>query len=171
MATKAKNTGNSDSISSRPLESVFSDALGLLDAGKRKEAIQALTVLEGEAVAAGKIGFARAVRVRLTALHAAADDTEVTQAAPALEAQVHLNRQDPDAALVVIEKGLKKAVADARLHYLKALAFAQKNQAEVSAEALGEALKHEPTLIHQFRNERDFDRVRGEAAFAGFELV
>lgn len=170
MATKAKTTGNPDSVDSRTPESAFSQALVLLDAGKRDEGVKALEALERETTAAGKLGLARAIRVRLAALQAETG-REAVEAAPALEAQVLLNRQNPEAALTVIDKGLKVKADDARLLYLKALAFAQQDSVEASAMALGEALKHEPTLIHQFRNERDFDHVRGEAAFAGFELV
>jgi len=169
MATKAKTAGNTSSTDLRALEDSFSDALELLAAGKRSEALEAFSALEKAASAEGKMALARAARTRITVLGAAPE--KIATLTPELEAQVFLNRQDPDSALAAIEKALKNNAENARLLYLKALAFAQKHQPDASAQSLQQAIKIDESLVYQFRNERDFDRVRGEAAFANFELL
>jgi Flp pilus assembly protein TadD len=87
-----------------------------------------------------------------------------------LAAQIPLNRGEADEALAVIEKGLKADGKDARLHYLKAIAYAQKEDADAAAAALKQALGLNPDLMHQYRLERDFDRVRPSAAFASLGM-
>ena len=169
MATKAKTAGNTSSTGARVLEDVFSDALGLLAAGKRDEALAAFASLESAAAAAGKLALARAARMRIVVLEAVPQ--EAAPSSPGLEAQVFLNRQEPDTALPVLEKALSANDHNAHLLYLKALALAQKHQAEASAQVLQQAFRLDESLVFQFRNERDFDRVRSDAAFANFELV
>lgn len=171
MATKAKTAGNTSSATARPLEDLFSKGVQLMNAGKPAEAVAAFQQLESEASAQGQVGMARSARIRITAMGGREDKGEPKDVSPEMSALIRLNRQEPDEALKFIEKALKTHAGDAKLHYLKAIALAQKGEVEASASALETALQSDANLVHLFRSERDFDQVRGQAPFASFELA
>jgi tetratricopeptide (TPR) repeat protein len=171
MATKAKTAGSTSSAADRPLEDLFSKGVQLMNAGKPAEAIAAFQQLESEASAQGQVAMARSARIRIMALRERQDQEESKDVSSEMSALIRLNRQEPDEALKFIEKALKTRGGDVKLHYLKAIALAQKGEAEASAAALGIALQSDANLVHLFRSERDFDQVRGQAPFASFELA
>lgn len=171
MATKAKTAGSTSSAAPRSLEEIFSDGINLLNAGKHSEAIAVFQEVEAEASTQGRVAMVRAAKMRIAALSAQDEKPGSIQAAPELEALIHLNRGESDEALKLIEKLLKTQNEDGRVHYLKAIALAQKQDAEASASALKIALQLDSNLIHLFRNERDFDQIRAQAPFASFELA
>lgn len=170
MATKAKTSGSSTPAASHSLADTFSEGLSLLDAGKLAEAARLFQQLEADAAAQGEVALARAVRTRLAAVQTRLEKVEAVKAAPEMIASLHLNRQEPEEALAVVEKALGSRKADPKLNYLKALALAQKQDADGCAKALKEALDQDPNLIHLFRSERDFDPIRNQAPLAVFEL-
>ena len=170
MATKAKTAGNTSSAAPSSLEATFSEGVSLLDAGKLAEAAAKFQQVETEALERGDVVIARSARTRLAAVRARLEKPESAEATAEMAALVHLNRQEPDEALAVVEKALKTRKDDARLHYLKAIALAQKLDAGACAEALKIAFELDLNLVHLFRSERDFDQIRNQAPLAAFEL-
>ncbi len=173
MATKAKSsvTPNSDPAKGQenPLNGKLTAALELFYGKKLKEAAVALSALLPEARTTGNFGMIRTINTTLTALEArglkAEDDPEV----PAIEATLHLNLKEGQAALDILETALKSDGANPRLNFLKATALAQLGKVELAAEALGKAIAADPGVQVLFRLEPDFDSVRCGAAFAAFE--
>jgi len=170
MATKAKTAGNTNSAAPRSLEAAFTEGVGLLDAGKFAEAVTLFQQLELDATEQGEVAMARSARIRITAMKARLEKPESVAVTPEMEALIHLNRQESDEALTVIEKALKTKSDDARLHYLKAIALAQKLDAGACSESLKVAFELDLNLVHLFRSERDFDQIRNQAPLAAFEL-
>lgn len=165
MPTKPKTAGSTSVATERPLETMFSEALALVSQDHHDKAIAALEAVVAEAKAHGQVGMARSASNHLIALRARSEKKPAETGSPLLEAQISLNRGEADQALAVIEKALKSDGNDARLHYLKAVAFAQKEDAESAAAALKQALGLNQELMHQFLLEKDFDRIRYSAAF------
>ncbi len=170
MSTKSKTAGSTSVASERPLETMFSEALALVGQNQHDKAIAALEAVVTEAKAHGQVGMARSAANHVAALRARSEKKQADGGDPVLAAQLTLNRGEADEALAVIEKGLKADGKDARLHYLKAIAYAQKEDAESAAAAMKQALGLNPELMHQYRLERDFDRVRPSAAFAALGM-
>jgi len=169
MATKPKTSESNAPVKDASLEVMFSKALEQFNAGKLKEASAAFEALQEEAVKREEIrlgrtaqGYLKAIQTRLESLVAEAPQ------APEMSVQVELNHGNPEAALALVEEGLKALPEHAGLHYLKALALAQLDQAQPSADALVKATTLEPGLIYQFRLDTDFDGVRHGAPFAVF---
>lgn len=169
MATKPKTSESSSPAKDTTLENLLAKALEQFNAGKLKEAEAAFTELQEEAAKAeafglGRtaLGYLKAIGTRLETLGAAGSQ------AVELTVQVQLNHRDPEAALKLVEEGLKAHPDLPGLHYLKALALAQLDQAQAAADALVRATTLEPALIYQFRLEADFDGVRHSAPFAAF---
>jgi len=168
MATKPKSSENPPAQVA-PLEKMLAQALELFSTGKLKEAAAAFeTLLEQSAkteefrLGRTAQGYLKAISTRLEAL-----EVNAPQVAE-LTAQFELNRKDPEAALALVEAGLKAHADHAGLHYLKALALAMQDEAQASAEALAKATSLDPGLIYQFRLDADFDGVRHTAPFAAF---
>jgi predicted Zn-dependent protease len=165
MVTKTKTAGSAHSTSEKTLETLFSEALELVNQKENDQATTALEALVAEAVSQGQLGLARSARNYLLVLKSRKEAPEDFLANPELAAQVLLNRGAADEALALLDKVLKTDSQDARLFYLKATAHAQKDEAEASAEALKQAVQLNQDFLHQFRLERDFDHVRSFAAF------
>jgi len=149
---------------------MFSEALTLVNQDQHDKAIAALEGVVAEAKAHGHVGLARSAANHLMVLRSRSEKKHTSSAGPVLEAQVALNRGASDEALAVIEKGLKADGNDARLYYLKAIAHAQKEDAEVAAAAIKQALSLNQDFVHQYRLEKDFDRVRSTAAFVSLDM-
>jgi outer membrane protein assembly factor BamD (BamD/ComL family) len=169
MATKPKSSESQSPVQDAKLEVMLSKGLEHFNGGKLKEAEAAFAALEEEAIKRDELrigraaqGYLKAVRTRLANL-----ETVAPQAAELL-VQVELNNHDPEAALVQAEEGLKAHPEHCGLHYLKAVALAQLDQAQPAADALAKATSMEPGLIYQFRLEEDFDGVRHTAPFSVF---
>ncbi len=166
MATNTKHSGSTHA----ELEKLFSGALELVNQKQHDKAVAALERVASEAVQAGHVALARVAKNYLTALQVHSQPKADIKASPELEAQVLLNRGDWDQALALLEKALGGKAQDARLLYLKATALALKEDAPGSAEALKQAVALNPDLVHQFRLEKDFDRVRSAAPFVSAGL-
>jgi predicted Zn-dependent protease len=165
MVTKTKTTASGTPASSMDLEARYTEALALVG---RKDTAQAKAMLEAlleDATSQGHVSLARAARVYLANLASREEKKAEVVPAPELAAQVHLNRGETDEALALLDKALAERPREARLFYLKATAHALKDQAPESAEALRQATALNPDYIHQYRLEKDFDRVRHLAPF------
>jgi len=169
MATKPKTSESTAPVKDAPLDAMLAKALEQFNAGKLKEAAATFETLQEEALKAEDFRLGRTAQGYLKGIRTRLENLE-TQAIPAAElsVQVELNHQDPDKALAIAEEGLKAQPEHAGLLYLKAVALAQLEQAQPSADALVKATGIDPGLIYQFRLEADFDAVRHSAPFAVF---
>jgi predicted Zn-dependent protease len=165
MVTKPKTAGSAHSTTEKSLEAMFSEAIDLADRKDYDKALVALTALAAEAAVQGQLGMARSAKNYILALQARTEKPDNFIAKPELAAQVLLNRGAAAEALALLDEALKADGQDARLFYLKATAHAQLEDAEVSAQALKQAVRLNQDFLHQFRLERDFDRVRSLAPF------
>ena len=169
MATKPKTTESTASAQGAGLDTMFVKALEQFNGGQLKEAAAAFAALQAEAGKLEDIRLGRSAQSYLKAIQTRLDLQESPAAeAPELAAQLALNRHDPDAALARVEAALQAGPEQAGLLYLKAVALAQLEQVQPSADALVKATGLEPGLIYQFRLEADFDGVRHAAAFQVF---
>lgn len=162
MTTKAKTTGTPDSAAS--LEDLLAGALRLVDSGDYEGAAAGLESLLLRASEAGHIGMERAAKSYLCAVRSRMEKAEACPADPLAQAQFHLNRRESDAALQVIASMPEGTSAEPKRLYLKALAFAQKEDAEGAGAALQAALGLDEGLVHPFQMEPDFDAVRSAVA-------
>ena len=170
MPTKTKTAGSTHPVSEKSLEVMFSEALELVYQQRYDTAIPALEHVQAEAANQGRVGMARSAKNYVLALNARLEKKEETPAKPELAAQLALNRGAVDEALDLLGKVLTASTQDARLFYLKATAHAQKDEADASAEALKQAVALNQDFLHQFRLERDFDRIRSASAFVSLGL-
>jgi tetratricopeptide (TPR) repeat protein len=170
MATKTKTAGSTNSAPDKNLEGRFSEALDLVNQKDYDNAIAALDALQSEAGKQGMVSLARSARNYITALRLRTQAKDEMPAVPALDAQLLLNCGAADEALALLDKALKTEGQDARLFYLKATAHAQKDEAEAAAEAIQQAVSLNQDFLHQFRLERDFDRIRSSASFLALGL-
>ncbi|HWQ08685.1 MAG TPA: hypothetical protein VN436_06255 [Holophaga sp.] len=170
MATNTNTAGFETPLSEVNLEGTLSEALELVGQHRCDQAAALLETLKTAAEAQGKVSMARTARVYLSAMQSRTEEKAKAECQPELDAQVLLNRGAVDEALKLLESALKAQEKDARLFYLKATAHALKDEAEASAQALRQAASLNKEFLHQYRLERDFDRVRTSAPFASFEL-
>ncbi|BDU72886.1 TPR end-of-group domain-containing protein [Mesoterricola silvestris] len=169
MSTKPKTSESQAPAKDASLEMMLAEALKQFNAGALKEAAAAFGALQEEAakredlrVGRTALGYVKAIQSRLENQEAVLPQTAE------LSVQVELNRRAPEAALTLAEEGIKAHAGHAGLHYLKALALAQLDQAQPAADALSQAISLDPGLIYQFRLEADFDGLRHSAPFAVF---
>ncbi|WP_306600782.1 hypothetical protein [Geothrix sp. 21YS21S-2] len=169
MATKPKTSESQAPVKDASLDVLLAKALEQFNAGSLKEASAAFGTLLEEAIKREELRLGRTAQGYLKAIQARLEnlDASLPQTAE-LSVQVELNRREPEAALTLVEEGLKAHPGHAGLHYLKALALAQLDQAQPAADALTQATTLEPGLIYQFRLEADFDGLRHSAPFAAF---
>lgn len=167
MVTKTKNSETPAQVPASPVDKVFSEGLAFLNAGKLAEATKAFELVQEQGAAQERLNLGRTARCYLAAIQARLA-AKVTPApdTPEMAAQLLLNLQDSAAALEIVDKALVAAPDRAILHYLKAVACAQLEQVEASAEALGKAAELDPDFLFQFRLESDFDGLRQQAPFA-----
>jgi tetratricopeptide (TPR) repeat protein len=163
MVTKTKTS----EVSVAPVEKTFSEGLELFNAGKLEESAKAFATVEAEGVAQERLNLVHSARGYLTAIQARFDAKKtLAPEAPEMAAQILLNEQDADGALVLIEKALQAHPERAMLHYLNAVACAQLDQVQASADALAKAVELDADVLFQFRLESDFDGLRHQAPFA-----
>jgi tetratricopeptide (TPR) repeat protein len=170
MATKTKTAGTTNVAPDKNLEGMFSEALDLVDQKAYDKALAALESLQLEAGKQGLVSLARSARNYIAAIQARTQKQEETPVQPELDGQLLLNLGKADEALAMLDKALKTHGQDARLFYLKATAHAQKDEAEPAAEAIQQAVALNQDFLHQFRLERDFDRVRSASFFTALGL-
>jgi predicted Zn-dependent protease len=171
MATKAKSdpTPKSAPASSQPAQSPLADsyakAVKLVDTGKFAEAVKALTTLQENATTAGDWGMKRRAQIYLTVAEAKAHAPKAQPTDATTEIQACLNRRETDEALKLADKAIKAHPAQGSLHYLRAVAFAQGENAEAAAESLKKAMDLDPDFVYQWHMEADFNAIRKSPLF------
>ena len=176
MATKAKTetapktAPKSAPASAQPLPSplaaAFSKALKLVEAGKHAEAAKALESLAVEAQAANDWPLKRRAQVYLALCESKLNPAKVGGVDPVTEIQACLNLRQIGEAIKLSDKALKSHPTKGVLHYLRAVAFAQAEKTEASAESLKRALELEADLVFQWHMEPDFNAIRKSPLFA-----
>jgi tetratricopeptide (TPR) repeat protein len=172
MATKAKtepapkSTPAPSPTPQHPLAASFAKAVSLLEAGKAAEAVKALESLIGSAQATGDWPMKRRAQVYLSLAEARLHPAKAAPADPVTEIQACLNRRETEEALKLSEKALKSHPNHGSLHYLRAVAFAQAENAEGAAESLKKAVELDGDLVYQWHMEPDFNAIRKSTLFA-----
>ena len=171
MATKAKSehapkSAPAPAVQVFPLADAFAKAVKLVDVGKHAEAVKALDHLIEEAQATGDWAVKRRAQVYRAQAEAKLHPPKATIPDVVTEIQASLNRHDTDGALKQLEKAIKAHPAQGPLHYLRAVAFAQADNTEASAESLKKALELDGDLVFLWHMEPDFNTVRKSPLFA-----
>lgn len=165
MVTKAKAKGETETKGgAHPAAADFAKAVKLLDEHKAAEAEKLLeSVLEqvGE-----DLVLKRRARIYLDLAKSKAHPAKAEALPAEEEVQALLNRRDHAGAQSVLARALKAHPKQANLHYLKAIAHAQAEQAEPCAESLKQALALDPEVIYLWRLEPDFAAFRKSSLFA-----
>ncbi|HLP31456.1 MAG TPA: tetratricopeptide repeat protein [Geothrix sp.] len=172
MATKAK-TDTAPKSTPAPAQAPqsafaasYAKAVKLFESGKHAEAVKAFESLLQETQAAGDWAVKRRVQVFLAIAEAKLHPAKAAAADPASEIQACLNRRQTDEALKLAEKAVKAHPASGSLHYLRAVAFAQAENTEASAESLKKAVELDGDLVFQWHMEPDFNPIRKSPLFA-----
>jgi len=172
MATKAKtepapkSTAAPSQPAPYPLAGALSKALKLVETGKFPEAAKALEALAHEAEAAGDWSMKRRANVYLALADSKNHPAKAAVADPVTEIQACLNRHETDEALKLSEKAIKSHPTKGSLHYLRAVAFAQAENTEASAESLKKAVELDGDFVFQWHMEPDFNPIRKSPLFA-----
>jgi tetratricopeptide (TPR) repeat protein len=172
MATKAKTEPASKSAPavsvSAPSELAlaFTKAVKLVESGKFAEAATALEALSLEAQNAGDWPMKRRAQVYLALTASKLHPAKDAAADPVTEIQACLNRNETEEALKLSEKALKSHPNLGKLHYLRAVAFAQDENTEASAECLKKAVELDADFVYQWHMEPDFNPIRKSPLFA-----
>lgn len=170
--TKAKTESAPKSIPapSQPavpaLAATFTKALKLVQTGKNPEAAKALEALAQEAQEAGDWSMKRRAQVYLSLVDSKIHPPKAAMADPITEIQACLNRGETDEAIKLSEKALKSHPTNGSLHYLRAVAFAQAENADASAESLKKAVELDGDFVFQWFMEPDFNPIRKSPLFA-----
>ena len=133
-----------------PLALAFTKALKLVESGKPAEAATALAVLAQEAQAAGDWTMKRRAQVYTALVESRLNPPKDLTADPITEIQACLNRRETDAAIKLSDKALKSQPTKGSLHYLRAVAFAQAENTEASAESLKKAVDLDADFVFQW---------------------
>jgi tetratricopeptide (TPR) repeat protein len=171
MATKAKSQSAPKSdplpqqIQPSPLAATFSKALKLVEGGKHAEAAKALEALIKEAQDAGEWGLKRRAQVYLALAEAKQHPAKIEATDAVSEIQSCLNHRDSEGAIKLVEKAIKSHPTHGILYYLKAVAHAQSDQVEASADSLKKAMELDHDLVFQWHMEPDFNAIRKSALF------
>jgi predicted Zn-dependent protease len=172
MATKAKTEPAPKPVLTPaqpapfPLAVAFTKAVMLVDANKHAEAAKALETLMHDAEAAGEWSMKRRAQVYLALCESKVHPAKAFIADPITEIQACLNRHETDEALKLSEKALKSHATKGSLHYLRAVAFAQAENTEASAESLKKAVELDADFVFQWHMEPDFNAIRKSPLFA-----
>lgn len=170
MATKAKSTATPKTAPAQappsPHAATLAKGVKLVDSGKHAEAIKVLEPLLQEAEATGDWAVKRRAQVYIALAQAKVHPTKALADDLLVEAQAHLNRRESEAALKLLEKLIKERPTFGTLHYLKAVALAQAENAEGAANALKKALELDPDLVYLWHMEPDFSVMRKSSLFA-----
>lgn len=140
-----------------------------MQAKKGEEAKKAFESLAKDAETHGHFGLVRTARTYLSTLRSVSSLAPQTTDSVILSAQIHLNRKQGAEALVLLDKALASSPAKAQLHYLKATAHAQLEDADSAAQALKKAIELDSTYLFTYRLEDDFEMVRDTAIFVPLE--
>lgn len=169
MSTKPKTTESQAQTRDAALEATFNKALGLFQEGKLTESLALFDGLHEEANEQQNYRLGRSVEGYQKAIQARIEAQEAgTVPSVELAVQLKLNSHDAEGALAALEPALQAHPDHANLHYLKALALAQMDQAQPSADALAQASTLDPSILYQFRLEEDFDGLRHTTPFQAF---
>jgi len=172
MVTKAKTEPAPKSIpapaqsAASALAAAFTKALNLVQTGKHAEAAKALELLAQHAQDAGEWSMKRRAQVYLTLVDSKINPPKASVADPITEIQACLNRGETDEAIKLSEKALKTHPTKGSLHYLRAVAFAQAENADASAESLKKAVELDGDFVFQWFMEPDFNPIRKSPLFA-----
>ena len=167
MATKTKTSETSASAPVPSVEKVFSEGLEQLNAGKLVAAATAFKFVQAEAMTQERLGLGRTALNYLAAIQARLEQQEgAPEETAEMSAQLLLNQKSPAAALEAVEKALLALPERATLHYLKAVALAQLEQGQESADSLTKAVELDPDFLFQFHLEPDFENLRHTGPFA-----
>jgi Flp pilus assembly protein TadD len=172
MATKAKTAPVSKpapapvQTSHFPLAAALTKALKLVAAGKHAEAAKALESLAAEAQTAGDWPMKRRTQVYLALCESKLHPAKSVTPDPLTEIQACLNHRQTEQAIKLSEKALKSHPTKGSLHYLRAVAFAQADNTEGSAESLKKAMELDADLVFQWHMEPDFNSIRKSPLFA-----
>ena len=171
MATKAKSDGATTPTPSAggapsTLPAAFEQALALLDGGKADQALRAFQAVIADAQAAGEWAVKRRAEVYLALAQGKATPAAPAPADPLTEIQARLNQRDTSEAHRLLDKALKGQPNQGVLHYLRAIAHAQAENAEAAADALKRALELDRDLVFQWHMDKDFDPIRKSPLFA-----
>jgi tetratricopeptide (TPR) repeat protein len=170
MATKAKSTAAPgkpapSQAQPSPHAATLAKGMKLVDTGKHDEAVKVLEPLVAEAQASGEWAIKRRAQVYLTLAQSRTAPAKAAGDDPIAEAQAHLNRREGEAALKLLDKLIKAHPATGTLHYLRAVALAQAENAEGAAEALKKALELDADLVYLWHMEPDFAAMRKSPLF------
>ena len=169
MATKAKSTAAPKPTPAQappsPHAATLAKGMKLVDTGKHAEALKVLEPLVHEAQADGDWAIKRRAQVYLALAHSRLDPPKAGGGDALSEAQAHLNRRESEAALKLLDKLIKAHPATGTLHYLRAVALAQTENAEGAAEALKKALELDSDLVYLWHMEPDFAAMRKSPLF------
>jgi len=176
MATKAKTetapkpTPKSAPAAAQPspspLAAAFTKALKLVDSGKHAEATKALETLAVDAQAADDWPMKRRAQVYLALCESKIHPAKAAAIDAITEIEACLNRHETDEAIKLSEKALKSNPTKGSLHYLRAVAFAQAEKTEASAESLKKAVELDADFVFQWHMEPDFNAIRKSPLFA-----
>lgn len=171
MATKAKSTAAPRTpapshAQPSPHAATLAKGIKLVDTGKHDEAVKVLEPLVAEAQASGDWAIKRRAQIYLALAQSKSAPAKAAADDPIAEAQAHLNRRESEAALKLLDKLIKAHPSTATLHYLRALALAQAENAEGAAEAMKKALELDPDLVYLWHMEPDFAAMRKSPLFA-----
>jgi Flp pilus assembly protein TadD len=81
------------------------------------------------------------------------------------EIQACLNRSETEEAIKLSDKAIKAHPTKGALHYLRAVAFAQAENAEASADSLRKAVDLDGDFLFQWFMEPDFNPIRKSPLF------
>jgi predicted Zn-dependent protease len=171
MPTKAKTEPASKSAPApaqhppSPQAPAFTKALKLVETGKHAEAVKALEALSADAQATGDWSMKRRAQVYLSLCESKLHPAKAAVTDPITEIQSCLNHRHTDEALKLSEKALKSHPTVGSLHYLRAVAFAQAENTEASAESLKKALELDTNFVFQWHMEPDFNAIRKSPLF------
>jgi tetratricopeptide (TPR) repeat protein len=171
MVTKTKALETSVSALDPSVEQAFSKGLAKLNAGDLPAAASAFESVQTRTVNQDNLGLSRTAQRYLTAIQDRLKDSiEPCHETLEMSAQLLLNRTASIAALQVIDKAIQELPQRAVLYYLKAIAYAQMEQGQESADALIKAVALDGDFVFRFRLEPDFDSVRNVDAFLALPL-
>ena len=161
-----KSTSAPAQPSPSPLAIAFTKALKLVDSGKHAEAVKALETLAVDAQAVGDWPMKRRAHVYIALCESKLHPAKTAAVDAITEIEACLNRHETDEAIKLSEKALKTNPAKGSLHYLRAVAFAQAEKTEASAESLKKAVELDADFVFQWHMEPDFNSIRKSPLFA-----
>jgi len=147
------------------LAGALTKALKLVQTGKHPEAAKALEALAQEALAAGDWPMKRRAGVYMALVDSKIHPPKAAAADAITEIQACLNRSETEEAIKLSDKAIKAHPTKGALHYLRAVAFAQAENAEASADSLRKAVDLDGDFLFQWFMEPDFNPIRKSPLF------